>query len=154
MKVVKSINVGFKSTEGGFHITFANGNTVSVQWGYGTHSSAGRKHVDYSYSVGVPKTQAILEWVTVPETSSVNAEISARNDQGESHSFDGGRTMEWATPEDLAELMHGLSKGPITKIPNDGLDYGDGKGYGEFIDEVREWSSVMGDDESEEDDDG
>lgn len=76
----------------GFHVTFANGITVSVQWGYGTHCDN--------------------KWVgTFSERAEcANAEIAVWDKDGNwIKCGDNDDVRGWVTPEQLAEVMAAMS---------------------------------------------
>jgi len=73
----------FEDTRDGFHITFANGWTVSVQW----HK--------YAYS----------------NENNSTAEIAAWDSNGDWYRHSNGDTVEgWASPERVAEFVSEISK--------------------------------------------
>lgn len=80
----------FKITKGkGFQMTFANGWTVSVQFGAGNYSS--NYNVDFS----------------TPTPEATTAEIAAWNAEGEWHEFEHGDTVcGWCGPDDVANFIN------------------------------------------------
>lgn len=69
---------GEKTDQGGLHMTFANGWTVSIQWRDGNHCDRDRS----------------------------TAEIAAWSSGGDWYRFDDGNTVKgWVTPDDVVEFM-------------------------------------------------
>lgn len=73
----------------GFHITFSNGYTVSVQWSCG------------NYCANRNNTSTYLEGIKSP-----NAEVAAWDADGTWYVFDNGDTVKgYQTPEQAAEFI-------------------------------------------------
>ena len=85
------------SSNKGFSITFANGNTVSVQWG--PHNYCDPTHelgrgADYK----APMQQEC--W------GSTTAEVAAWNADGQWHNCGGDQVKGWLTPAEVAEFIN------------------------------------------------
>jgi len=80
----------------GFHITFDNGNTVSVQWGYYNMCS---KRNDLPLAADDPSVEEDMS------TPSPNAEIAAWDSKGQWYSFGDDDVRGWVTPEDIVSFM-------------------------------------------------
>ncbi len=90
------------SANKGFAITFANGNTVSVQWGPTNYCEA-----RYKASVTAPMIRAV--W------SSKTAEVAAWNSEGDMHVFqDGGQVDGWLTPDEVSEFILFVATNELT----------------------------------------
>ena len=98
------------STHGptGYAITFANGNTLSVQWGPINYCEKRYRHDEYEKSIKSkddPETYGSeLQW-----WRSKNCEVLAFDKDGNEHYFTGERVEGWVTPERLAEIMMWVS---------------------------------------------
>ena len=77
-------------TNAGFQMTFANGWTVSVQWGTGTYSD--NKYTDF---------RAITDCPT--------AEIAAWDEFGNWHNFGDDTVKGWCKPDEVAEFIQFIS---------------------------------------------
>jgi len=85
----KSQNIGK-----GFHITFANGWTASVQWGYGMYCSTDDEET--------PR-------------ESKDAEIAALNPSGELVEIDpkdGDRVRGWQSPDEVLQFLNWVASQP------------------------------------------
>lgn len=84
----------FTSTRGqGFHVAFANGWRVSVQWGPG------------NYCQNKAMTDAEVEAVPFPGLQSTNAEVLVISGVGKYEPVKG-----WMSPEDVAALLARVAK--------------------------------------------
>lgn len=82
----------FKITEGkGFHVTFANGYTVSVQFGYGNYSDNYHNRNDIEGRPVEPSTKA---------------EFAAWNEKGEWLNEGGDEIQAWKTPDEMLAFMN------------------------------------------------
>ena len=93
----------FKITAGkGFQVTFANGNTVSVQWGYGNYCDHHFGTVDGDF-----ETQQRL----YGERGSHTAEIAGLDADGEWLHPDswGDDVKGYCTPEEVLEFMNWIA---------------------------------------------
>lgn len=80
-------------TYAGFQMTFANGWTVSVQWGLGTYSD--NRYSDFR-----------------ARAESKTAEIAAWDADGKWHTFVGDyedTVKGWCKPDEVAEFIHFIS---------------------------------------------
>lgn len=93
-KVKESPRPGFKITEGkGFHITFKNGWTVSVQFGPGNYGDNYRRRIrDDNVASG--------------EEGSTCAETAVWPPSGEFHEIDGDSVQGYRTPAQVLELLN------------------------------------------------
>jgi|TARA_R110000824_G_C14690986_1_gene621445 hypothetical protein len=95
----------------GFQITFANGNTVSVQWGEGTYSSSRRimnqEHRVDSTNRDEAMTVEIAAWHT-------------HENMDTWHAFPNGDAVAgWKTPEEVLEFMTFVANNTLTPRPKD-----------------------------------
>ncbi len=74
-------------TNAGFQMTFANGWTVSVQWGLGTYSD--NRYSDFR-----------------AHAESKTAEIAAWDIDGKWHDFGDDTVKGWCTPDEVATFIH------------------------------------------------
>jgi len=82
----------FRSTHNkGFAITFANGNTVSVQWGPSNYCEA--RGMDYEAPMREPS------W------DSATAEVAAWDSETKWHNFGGDQVRGWMTPDEVLEFL-------------------------------------------------
>lgn len=94
--------MGFKNTRGtGFHITFDNGITVSVQFGAGTYSDHHDAFIDVSWQEGNKKAK---------EEGSSRAEVGIfREDNGEwlttKFKDSGEDVLGYQTPKQVLEAL-------------------------------------------------
>jgi len=87
--------MGFKSTENkGFVMTFANGWTISVQFGYGNYCD-NRNHPN---GFGFSQKQEITE--------SQDAEIAIWDKDGEWYDFGNDQVKAYQTAEEVAEWIN------------------------------------------------
>lgn len=74
----------------GFQLTFANGLTISVQFGRGKYCS---NRTDYQFT----------------PTECSNAEIAVWNDMDDFYTFPDGRTVDgWVSTDDVAKWIHAV----------------------------------------------
>lgn len=86
----------FKITDNkGFHMTFANGWTVSVQFGYGNYSD--------NYNSGR---------YGEPADPSCNAEVAAWDGEGKWYQVDGDEVQGHQTPDQVADLIEIIRRKP------------------------------------------
>ena len=91
-----NISPGHDKTGKGFHITFANGNTVSVQWGPGNYC----ENYNKNFSEQTP--------------SSATAEIAGWSAEGRWYEFpDGQEVQGHQTPEQVLAFMSLLANEKI-----------------------------------------
>ena len=91
----------FKATSNqGFQLTFENGNTVSVQWGPGSHGQ--RKNAPVEAPM---KTEC---W------KSNTAEVAAWDAEGNWHLFDHGIVTESLLADEVAEFIAFVAEGELT----------------------------------------
>jgi hypothetical protein len=85
----------FASTENkGFQITFANGWTISVQYGYGNYCSNRNHPSGYRFAMGQPI-------VTCPD-----AEIAIWDNNNQDYEFNNGRNvMDYCSPDEVAKWI-------------------------------------------------
>jgi hypothetical protein len=85
----------FKSTENkGFHMTFENGWTISVQFGYGNYCD--NRHHNDRFELG--KNNDIV--------SSATAEIGIWNADGKWYTFDNGDEVKgYCSPDEVAKFI-------------------------------------------------
>lgn len=89
----------FKTTMNkGFHITFDNGWTVSVQFGFGNYCD--------NYSLSIEKQNKIFQ--NAPDMSSDNAEVWCWNNQ--THETYPEEPLSHQTPEEVLKIMNEVSK--------------------------------------------
>lgn len=93
---------GFRITSGkGFHITFANGWTASVQFGPGNY--CGHHHAEFA------------DTHRLAERGSPDAEIAAWPEGGGMMAFDGGDTVKgWNDPADVLAFLNEIAAKPRT----------------------------------------
>ena len=85
----------FKITGGkGFHMTFANGWTVSVQFGPGNYCE------NRNMAITVEQEQF------AGKKGSINAEIAAWNADGNWHDFGDDTVRGWCSTDDVADFIH------------------------------------------------
>ena len=90
----------FKNTQGkGFQMTFANGNTISVQWGYGNYCE--NRDGEMTYNM---KGRDIM-------TESIDAEVATWDKDGnwnlKTFITDNGDDVKgWLTADEVLELMN------------------------------------------------
>lgn len=97
----------FKVTRGkGFHITFANGWGISVQFGIGNYCE-NRNHISDPFPSDYGKAE-----LEAGERGSASAEIAIMNPEGDLvHQDDWDDSVKgWVTPDDVLEIMNRISK--------------------------------------------
>lgn len=95
----KSRSPGFAITGGkGFHITFENGWTVSVQFGGGNYSD------NYDEPIGVSRGDLAYE---LPRSGT--AEIAAWGPDGKWHDFGEDTVAGWKTPAEVLSFMQEIA---------------------------------------------
>lgn len=92
------------SARKGFHITFENGWTVSVQFGYGNYGS------NYDWPGDNPSDPLSRHEGPVPKAAT--AEVAAWPAEGEWLVFDGDTVAGHYTPAQVLELMNRVSAFP------------------------------------------
>ena len=86
----------------GFHVTFANGWTVSVQFGGGNYCD------NYDFPIGKERDRRVME--------SSNAEVAHWGPDHELRPFEEGDTVKgYCTPEMVLELLQQCAAMPITE---------------------------------------
>ena len=113
----------------GFQLKFANGNTVSIQWG----------GISYSSRIPDKKNKQLekkftREWKVrfnddEPEpdmTRAITAEMAAWNTARIWHTFDDGDNVQgWRTPEQVAEFINFVAHNKLNTKPEGGKDDSD-----------------------------
>lgn len=90
-------NMGFKITQGkGFHITFDNGWTASVQWGTGNYCS--NRNLNIHYTTELDKE--------VGATGSEDAEIAAWDKSGNWYNFGADEVKGYVTPNKVLMFLN------------------------------------------------
>jgi hypothetical protein len=90
---------GFRICDGkGFHMTFANGWTISVQFGPGNYSENYHGSFEDFYTKRKP----------LPP--SATAEIAIFNPEGEWFDFGGDKVKGWVSPDDVLKFMSKIAR--------------------------------------------
>lgn len=90
----------FKAMPNGFWMTFENGWTASVQWGYGNYIDTRHEGTVYDR-----------------DRESVNAEVAAWDANDNWHNFGSDTVEGWKTPEEVAAFLLNVSQLPPAPIP-------------------------------------
>ena len=100
----------FKSTERkGFHITFENGLTVSVQWGAGNYCD-NHSNFDFSHTKD-------MESKTAEVAVRCNERwLNANDFTGEGVDYSCDDVVGWLTPEQVVDLLVRVKEYPADKI--------------------------------------
>jgi len=99
--------IGFQTSERkGFHVTFENGWTVSVQFGYGNYCS------NRDWRGNDPGD--IMSCFNSAAPKSPTAEIAAWDANGEWHQFDGDAVEGWQSPAQVLAFMNMIAGLPGT----------------------------------------
>jgi hypothetical protein len=103
------------SSNKGFQITFANGNTVSVQWG--PHNYCNPTHeLGREAEHDAPQQQA--QW------GSTTAEVAAWNSDGQWHNCGGDQVKGWLSPAEVVEFINFVATSELDT--SDPFDFGYG----------------------------
>ena len=93
----------------GFQITFANGNTVSVQWGpmnYCNPEHPSGRNAPYDAPM-----KASEPW------ASSTAEVAAWDSEGKWHNFGSDNVSGWMTPEEVNDFMQFVATNELVLTP-------------------------------------
>lgn len=87
----------FSTSGKGFHMTFENGLTISVQWGYGNHCDNKFYNKSYLEELNVIKEKGLFTGET--------AEIAVWNAEGKWMSFEHDQVKGWLSPDTVADYI-------------------------------------------------
>ena len=100
---------GFQTTgRNGFHVTFANGWTVSVQFGAGNYCS------NRDWQGDNPNDPLSAYKDKAPK--SFNAEIAAWDASGKWHEFEHDSVAGWCSPEQVLAFMNEIAAKPALTL--------------------------------------
>lgn len=88
----------------GFQITFANGNTVSVQWGPSNYCEPTDERGRNAPFDAPAQTEA---W------GARSVEVAAWNSDGEWHNCGGDQVRGWLSPDEVAEFIAFVANGEL-----------------------------------------